>query len=120
MTAPEEALRKLFIRCNSGASTASAWAEIGVARTIVADALTKAAADARALWSVRVLDAWADVTETAYVCEVTDGACEVSSMAGKFSALGSGPTPDVARLAAATAIWSELPEAVRREIGERP
>lgn len=31
-----------------------------------------------------------------------------------------GPTPDAARLAAAEAVWPELPESVRAELGERP
>lgn len=78
-----------------------------------------------ALWAVRVLDAWAKYNGPQTGCwYVTQG----SMVALHRQAFGKtvppqyidGDTPDAARLAAAEAVWPELPESVRAEIGERP
>lgn len=78
---------------------------------------------AQALWAVYVLDTWAapdndglswetkcDIDQQCWAC-VLDGYDVVSYL---------GDIPDTARLAAAEAVWPELPESVRAEIGERP
>lgn len=83
-------------------------------------------ADARALWSVRVLDAWAmhsgrhwSVSRWRYAADNSE-IWLVFSMGGGYSALGRGPTPDAARHAAALAVFPSLPADVRSQLGECP
>lgn len=107
----------------------------------------KLAADARALWAVRVLGAWREnppsliaygkpmkrsrvvrygecggrlllVTIAAMMPGVAGDSTDAE--AREWSAWFDGPSDDAARLAAAEAVFPELPEAVRKEIGERP
>lgn len=80
----------------------------------------QAQADDRALWAVRVLDAWikAHSTKTAPVAvpNPADGGWAVFVMGREFQ----GDDAYGARLAAADAVWPELPADVRARIGERP
>ncbi|HKY41351.1 MAG TPA: hypothetical protein VJN18_35705 [Polyangiaceae bacterium] len=83
-------------------------------------------------WAVRVLDAWHEWSGLGWhmieggrdTTGVGDGApiaCSTyrtSSTASKVIKRAS--SPDAARLAAAEAVWPELPESVRAELGERP
>ena len=92
-------------------------------------ALDRAEADARALWAVRVLDAWAArygarwqggaTTDPVNVCSCVLGATGLR-LRFERERVHMAPTPDAARLAAATAVFPELPEAVRAELGARP
>ena len=81
----------------------------------------KSKADARALWAVRVLDAWAAKQPgrpTSPSPNRTEhGDWWVWVTAGGYHI---GPDPDAARHAAATALYPDLPESVRRELGECP
>ncbi len=81
-------------------------------------------ADARALWAVRVLDAWADAGEA------LDGHSTYYSAQGSYRCIMSGRnvsvrafegvTREAARLAAAEAVFPELPESERARLGARP
>ncbi len=84
------------------------------------DELEQLRADARALWSVRVLDAWAREQHTHHAIEPDEGGWRVFSLAGGHRCFGSGPTPDAARLAAALAVAPTLPADVRAKLGECP
>jgi hypothetical protein len=85
---------------------------------------------ARALWAVRVLDAWAQagpgMREVRTFCSVNQRAATHLYEYGAKSAYHYSPLPgtaydhDAARLAAAEAVFPELPEAVRAQLGERP
>ena len=72
-------------------------------------------------WAVRVLDAWAGAmgwNDSPRPCRLPDGSWCVPYLrpiAGK-----SFSSRNAARLAAAEAVWPELPESVRAELGERP
>ena len=78
-------------------------------------------ADARALWAVRVLDAWA-AKQPGRPTSPSPNRTEHGDWWVWITAGGYhiGPDPDAARLAAATALYPDLPEAVRRELGECP
>lgn len=88
-------------------------------------ALKAAAADARALWAVRVLDAWAESNggwwqvDTFLTPGLKGWTCEYSAPRDKRG-VRSGPTPDAARLAAAEAVYPTLPADVRAKLGARP
>lgn len=81
-------------------------------------------------WAVRVLDAWHDKfgmrIPAPEVWDKSKPGQEFSIVAAfpldglKRGTRFYGATPDTARLAAAEAVWPELPESVRAEIGERP
>lgn len=80
---------------------------------------------ARRDWAVRVLDAWALYTgRTAFRTFPTyDDAEREGWECFSHNCVHPrhfAPTPDAARLAAAEAVWPELPESVRTELGERP
>lgn len=86
-------------------------------------------ADARALWAVRVLDAWAEqapdypfMTTRGEPDEAERWCCwrESADCEGEVQCYFYAPTPDAARIAAATALYPDLPESVRRELGECP
>lgn len=87
--------------------------------------LADVAAMARRDWAVRVLDAWADDHEhvkRSYEVRPTDGTVEARAVCvlrhrGIDSHFGNY---DTCKLSAAEAVWPELPESVRAEIGERP
>lgn len=78
-------------------------------------------------WAVRVLDAWAQQQligspvghHTTDVAKADDGsvgcALHTASCVG-----GTHYAPDAARLAAAEAVFDELPESVRAELGSKP
>ena len=79
----------------------------------------KVEADARALWAVRVLDAWY------WRVEGWEGPTPAPEhcASGWFVYLHEshwGSDPDAARLAAAEAVFPELPADVRAKLGERP
>ncbi len=79
--------------------------------------------DARALWAVRVLDAFCDAkpreVERRLIAVTTWGnnswACQFGMVWVHY-----GPTPDAARLAAAEAVFPTLPADVREELGSCP
>jgi hypothetical protein len=89
-------------------------------------------ADARALWSVRVLDKWAlaglpitrqccplpylDAGSARWRCAPIENGCYLDTEKHWHTA----DTPDAARLAAARAVWPDLPADVRAELGECP
>jgi hypothetical protein len=86
-------------------------------------------ADARALWAVRVLDAWADQPSARwqmkhyYDSRLRTGVfylCHRSRAEDQFEAEHRGESADAARLAAAEAVFPELPADVRAKLGERP
>jgi hypothetical protein len=82
-------------------------------------------ADARALWAVRVLDAWAKVhSRPAYwktrVRFDGENECALFYTNGAKFVYRLGPTPDAAREAAALAVWPELPADARQALGEQP
>lgn len=82
-------------------------------------------ADARALWSVRVLDAWADAKSCdPFKTARLGGEWHCTSAYGpKTLGIGQrfiGSTPDAARLAAALAVYPTLPADVRAKLGVRP
>lgn len=83
-------------------------------------------------WAVRVLDAWAAQAErnesrrySVSQCkdEVLDTFehwyCDLQGSTD-IRRIVHEPTTDAARLAGAEAVWPELPESVRAELGERP
>lgn len=75
----------------------------------------------RALWAVRVLDAWRKVDRCRSVREFLDQSEHVHLFEGTAYVRGSyGPAPDAARLAAAEAVFPELPADVRAKLGDRP
>jgi hypothetical protein len=76
-------------------------------------------ADARARWAVRVLDAWAP---EGYAVErkLAANYGELFRVTGAPDSCGWERTRDAARLAAAEAIWGDLPADVRAQLGERP
>ena len=83
-------------------------------------------ADARALWAVRVLDAWADRraewAEWSYAQRGVRGIRLEACYRGAeriFAASDYGSMA-AARIAAAEAVWFELPADVRAELGARP
>lgn len=79
-------------------------------------------------WAVRVLDAWAAAEGVRKRVEYpidNEGDAFIflkdETADGRLSSRHwQGPLPDAARLAAAEAVWPELPESVRAELGERP
>ena len=78
-------------------------------------------------WAVRVLDAWASPGETPglrYGVEFDEDEQRIECLLVGTRPVKNrafyGPTPDSARLAAAEAVWPELPESVRAEIGAKP
>lgn len=82
-----------------------------------------------ALWAINVLDAWAELHQKPTPSPrrvsrtVLPTAFNVYVPPGAGNRKGSsyfGSNPDGARLAAADGIWPELPEEVRKQIGERP
>lgn len=91
----------------------------------VSDALQLLKEEARAAWSMRVLDAWADANP--YWAEWTysrRGVHGVQLLACFFEPrmfmLSDYGTMAAARLAAADAVFETLPEAERKRIGVRP
>lgn len=107
-------------------------AALGAYRTPVSDAsyeraLAHLEAMARRDWAVRVLDAWARANRerapSPYQPLDTESLWRVTVALSYERHRGrhfDGSTPDAAREAAALAVWPELPESVRAEIGERP
>ena len=89
---------------------------------------TKLEADARALWAVRVLDAWsqdAGPVDSRYWSSnahpESDLHCYCDTEGTDWTRIvRRGPTQDAARLAAARAVFPSLPESVRQELGEEP
>lgn len=88
-----------------------------------------AAADAlRAMerrdWAVRVLDAWEFKGQWRRICQERGGKIILSDDAlesdQRYRPFARRTDPDAARLAAAEAVWAELPESVRFELGEKP
>lgn len=91
-------------------------------------------ADARALWAVRVLDAWADSVKGRHlgwdVYVTPEGKFQVMPRDyGEYYGEFMGASPfgesvfverDAARLAAAESVFPELPEAARAKLGTRP
>lgn len=89
-------------------------------------------ADARALWAVRVLDAWGllgrQTEETRTVKVRYSGTYKDTSVicarhaqpAYNCPAVKGDANPDAARLAAAEAVWDSLPGDVRQQIGAKP
>lgn len=80
-------------------------------------------ADARALWAVRVLDAWASTPNglPLVTCPSVKGGWVASDPNWQDEmSEWRGETPDAARLAAAEAVYPELPESVRAGLGARP
>ncbi|HKY40713.1 MAG TPA: hypothetical protein VJN18_32485 [Polyangiaceae bacterium] len=78
---------------------------------------------ARRDWAVRVLDAWAVDGERAVPQIQYDrrrGVRSIFIWVGDERKEVNATTIDAARLAAAEAVWAELPESVRAELGERP
>lgn len=95
-------------------------------RPNLSEAVARLEADARALWAVRVLDAWSEKNpddtlapryrgEPFTAPEIQWEAYIVTS--GEWELF---PSPDAARLAAAEAVFPELPADVRAKLGERP
>ncbi len=86
--------------------------------------------DARALWAVRVLDAFEDdvpghLGPSAPTRDMKRKPAQRWRVFGAWTIAGVrschyGPTPDAARLAAALAVFDSLPEDVRAKIGECP
>ncbi|HKY41345.1 MAG TPA: hypothetical protein VJN18_35675 [Polyangiaceae bacterium] len=76
---------------------------------------------ARRDWAVRVLDAWARAhfrSDWLTLDMAAHWTCSLRT--GQSAKHFDGTTPDAARLAAAAAVFPELPESVRAELGERP
>ena len=81
-------------------------------------------------WAVRVLDAWSVLRGTNVPNVQRNLREKQDRLWSVFTWSDSGPgwgrsehtanSPDAARLLAADAVWSGLPESVRAEIGERP
>ncbi len=87
------------------------------------DAREQLRADARALWAVRVLDAWAGRAHPISGPYWYEGSN--ARYSGWFHPLmrNGAPTvasPDAARLAAAQAVFTGLPADVRAKLGECP
>lgn len=77
-------------------------------------------ADARALWAIRALDAWAELRGCG-VTVIIDGKryrCDVSVPGETRDCYGK--TRESARHAAALAVFPSLPADVRAELGECP
>jgi hypothetical protein len=82
------------------------------AARVLRDTVGKLEADARALWAVRVLDAWASKPGLCWKLECSHGSYRVthwSAYDSEHGLLGGGPTPDSARIAAAKALMAEDP-----------
>jgi hypothetical protein len=100
--------------------------QIGSAQADSLELLAKVKADARALWADAALDAWRTAnTRRQHVERSKDEAGSVCEVELYFERIDSkeyhyGPTPRAARLAAARAVWPDLPEPVRRKLGECP
>jgi hypothetical protein len=78
-------------------------------------------ADARALWSVRVLDAWACLhTLNGWASSAFGDGPVCVLYEGKLMHRYDGATVDTARHAAALAVCPTLPADVRAELGECP
>jgi hypothetical protein len=86
-------------------------------------ALAQLRADARALWAVRVLDAWAARNPSKLAPATAPIAKRENVLGWTTFVLGieyDGASPDAARLAAAEAVFPELPESVRADLGAKP
>lgn len=85
-------------------------------------ALKAARADARALWAVRVLDAWAgehgEYARSWENCRKRGSDWVLLTDGGPY--MIPGTTPDAARLAAAEAVLPILPAEKRACLGEKP
>ena len=81
-------------------------------------------ADARALWSVRVLDAWATANPSKLSPATSPHPTREDVLGWCTTIVGrtyyGGPTPDAARHAAALAVFASLPADVRQQLGECP
>jgi hypothetical protein len=89
------------------------------------DAIAELRADARALWSVRVLDAWTDANSCDPFKTQKLGGREwfcTSNYPRGAHGLGRfvGSSADAARHAAAQAVYTTLPADARADLGERP
>jgi hypothetical protein len=89
------------------------------------DLLGQLRSDARALWAVRVLDAWRKHSTLWWAVdnqgdEVSGSYWVVFTLAGSYRALAVGPSEDAARLAAAQTVFPTLPADVRAKLGECP
>jgi hypothetical protein len=89
------------------------------------EAVAKLEADARAIWAVRVLDAWkraSRVTNVVKEFEASNGTvyCVVYGLAETARCFEGLSDFDAARLAAAEAVFAGLPADVRAKLGERP
>lgn len=104
-----------------GSAPGSQWDARYVVR-LVADVLARAEADARALWAVRVLDAY-DLRNTGKQSrwEPFSGGTKIcGEYCPNNGVRYSGNTREEARLATARAVYFELPAEVRAELGECP
>ena len=87
---------------------------------------TKSKADARALWAEAVLDKRQELNPdehafaTCYLPELPFPPRKWKCVSFSHSGMFLGSTAREARLAAATSLYPDLPEAVRRELGECP
>lgn len=88
------------------------------------DLIEGAPADARALWAVRVLDAWRKQSNLHRTwkmgCPFYGESCILLDTRGYPDRACDAADEDTARLAASDAVWPELPADVRARIGERP
>jgi hypothetical protein len=73
---------------------------------------------ARRDWAVRVLDAWGELHDER--APAPQRQAPESYTLSVYGRVCWGPTPDAGRLAAAEAVFAELPEDVRRELGAQP
>lgn len=78
-------------------------------------------------WAVRVLDAWAKRGRRSVKLRHAPQHADWSVICGEAGepaynvpAVKGGSDPDAARLASAEAVWPELPESVRAELGGKP
>jgi hypothetical protein len=81
------------------------------------DAWTRLLADARALWAVRVLDAKVrDLGGCNVYWSSNDDTCGIHNWEDHDGWHMHGQGEDAARLAAAEAVWGELPETERKRL----
>lgn len=73
-----------------------------------------------ALWAVRVLDAWRRLTRNRRRWYMSADGCVIELSWGDYTRSFDFADPDAARLAAAEAVFPELPADVRQAWGEKP
>jgi len=87
---------------------------------VALDKLEQAEAGARALWAVRVLDAHDDLTGKQTRWEPFSRVVPITGEICPNNGIRYSGTRDSARLAAAEAVFPELPDAARAKLGEKP